>query len=96
MKPATPAVALPAPAAAPAPAPSPAKKLDPMSKVTVSSWWKLGGTNADLDRAVAACVDELGEAHRPNGLTEVTVGLRDCLRDKKWFPVGGTGGLGKR
>jgi hypothetical protein len=62
----------------------------------VSSWWKLGGTNADLDRAVAACVDELGAAHRPNvGPTEVTVALRDCLRAKKWLPVGGDGGLGK-
>jgi uncharacterized protein YceK len=82
-------------AAAPAPIPSPVKKLDPMTKVTVSSWWKMGGTNADLDAAVKACVDELGPAHAPNtGPTEVTVALRECLRGKKWFAVGGTGGIG--
>jgi hypothetical protein len=68
--------------------------LDPDTKINVSSWWKLGGTGADLDRAVAACVDELGAAHRPNrAVTEVTVALKDCLRAKKWFAVGGTGPL---
>lgn len=76
-------------------APPAAKPLDPMAKVTVSSWWKMGGTNAELDAAVKACVDELGPAHQPNvGPTEVTVALRDCLREKKWFAVGGTGGIG--
>jgi hypothetical protein len=102
--PAAPAAAAPSsgtakPAAAvPAPAATPGKKpLDPMTKVAVSSWWKLGGTNADLDRAVTTCVDELGAAHKPNaGPTEVTVALRDCLRKQKWFPVGGTGGIEKR
>ncbi len=78
-------------------APAAKKPLDPLTKLTVSSWWKLGGTTADLERAVAACVDELGAAHQPNvGPTEVTVALRDCLRGKKWFPVGGTGGTGAR
>lgn len=76
-------------------APPAAKPLDPMTKVTVSSWWKMGGTNAQLDAAVKACVDELGPAHQPNvGPTEVTIALRDCLREKKWFAVGGTGGIG--
>ena len=66
--------------------------LDPNTKINVSSWWKLGGTAADLDRAVAACVEELGAAHEPNpAVTEVTVALKDCLRAKKWIAVGGTG-----
>lgn len=65
--------------------------LDPNTRINVSSWWKLGGTAADLDRAVAACVDELGAAHKPNAaVTEVTVALKDCLRAKKWIAVGGT------
>lgn len=68
--------------------------LDPDTKINVSSWWKLGGNSADLDRAVAACVDELGATHKPNpAITEVTVALKDCLRAKKWIAVGGTGPL---
>lgn len=68
--------------------------LDPDTKINVSSWWKLGGTSADLDRAVAACVNELGASHKPNpAITEVTVALKDCLRAKKWMAVGGTGPL---
>lgn len=89
----------PAPASAPKAAPAAAVKAsattapptpaDPLSKVGVGSWWKLGGTAADLDRAIATCVDTLGEAHRPSpAATLVTVGLRDCLRSAKWFPVG--------
>jgi hypothetical protein len=80
--------------AAPEPAPAATPKvLDPLSKVDVGSWWKLGGTTADLDHAIAACVTDLGEAHRPNpGATLVTVALRDCLRKAKWFPVGHTVG----
>jgi hypothetical protein len=75
-------------------APAEEAPLDPDTKINVSSWWKLGGTAADLDRAVAACVDELGAAHKPNpGITEVTVALKDCLRAKKWIAVGGTGPL---
>lgn len=81
--------------AAAAAAPPAEKPLDPMTKVTVSSWWKMGGTNDDLARAVSECVAELGPAHEPNvGPTQVTIGLRDCLRGKKWFAVGGTGGVG--
>lgn len=68
--------------------------LDPDSKINVSSWWKVGGTASDLDRAVGACVDELGASHQPNpAITEVTVALKDCLRAKKWIAVGGTGPL---
>lgn len=68
--------------------------LEPTAKINVSSWWKVGGTAADLDRAVAACVDELGATHEPNpAITEVTVALKDCLRAKKWIAVGGTGPL---
>jgi len=68
--------------------------LAPDTKINVSSWWKLGGTAGDLDRAVAACVKELGASHQPNpAVTEVTVALKDCLRAQKWIAVGGTGPL---
>ncbi len=79
----------------PAPSGKPSKPLEPTAHVTVQSWWKLGGTASGLDAAVAACVGELGESHRPNpAITDVTVAMRDCLRRAKWFPVGGTGGTG--
>lgn len=84
-----PAAAASSAAASTPPAPP---KPSPTTLVTVSSWWKLGGNGGDLDAAVAACVDQLGPTHRPaHGPTEVTVALRDCLRGKSWFPMGGSG-----
>ncbi len=79
----------------PAPAePAEEAPLDPNARINVSSWWKLGGTAAELDRAMTACAQELGTGHTPNaGGTEVTVAMKDCLRAKKWFAVGGTGPL---
>ncbi len=92
-----------APNAAVAPPPSPAvtpppaaeaeptaaaEPVDPLEKTAVGSWWSIGGTTSDLDRAIAACVKKLGDAHRPNsGATVVTVGLRDCLREAGWRAV---------
>ena len=67
----------------------PAQPSDPLTKVSVASWWKLGGTTADLDRSIDACVGELGPAHRPApNATEVTAALRACLRKAGWFAVG--------
>jgi hypothetical protein len=67
----------------------PPQPSDPLAKVSVASWWKLGGTPADLDRAIGACVGELGPAHRPSpNNTEVTAGLRACLRKAGWFAIG--------
>jgi hypothetical protein len=84
----------PAPTAPPAPAdeakprPTPTAS-DPLARFTVASWWKLGGSAADLDRAIAKCVGELGELHRPpKGAAVVTAGLRDCLRRDGWYAVG--------
>ena len=88
-----------APGAAPAPkgtgppsataAGPPAGTADPLARINVASWWKLGGSAADLDRAIDKCVGELGTAHRPNpGATVVTAGLRACLRAADWYAVG--------
>jgi hypothetical protein len=62
---------------------------DPLARIHVSSWWKLGAGPDALGRAVDACLRELGDPHRPDpAVTEVTVGFRDCLRGDGWFAVG--------
>ncbi len=64
---------------------------DPLARVNVASWWKLGGNTADLDRSIDQCVAELGPAHRPeSNATVVTVGLRTCLRAAGWYALGGS------
>ncbi len=68
------------PAAAPA---------DPRKKVTVASWWKLGGTAGGLEADQASCGATLGEAHAvaPNAKI-MTIGMLRCLKGKGWFAVG--------
>ena len=62
---------------------------DPLARVEVASWWKLGGSPAGLERAIEACVAKLGEAHRPDpGARIVTAGMRTCLREAGWYPFG--------
>ncbi|MEX2481582.1 MAG: hypothetical protein WD928_12065 [Gammaproteobacteria bacterium] len=75
---------------APAPVATAAKPaFDPLAEATVASWWKLGGSAAALDAAIADCVVDLGVAHRPDpGARRVTAGLRACLRAEGWFAVG--------
>lgn len=73
-----------------------AEPLPPLTTIRVDSWWKLGGTTADFDRALAACVATLGEEHRPPGPpTLVTIALHDCLKASKWHALGGSRGEGE-
>lgn len=62
---------------------------DPLKKVTVASWWKLGGTAGGLEADQGSCATSLGDAHRvaPNAKV-VTVGMLRCLKTKGWFAVG--------
>ena len=62
---------------------------DPLKKVTVASWWKLGGNAGGLEADQASCGTTLGEAHHvaPNARV-VTVGMLRCLKTKGWFAVG--------
>jgi hypothetical protein len=62
---------------------------DPLQKLTVASWWKLGGTAGGLEADQANCGTTLGEAHQvaPNAKV-VTVGMLRCLKGRGWFAVG--------
>lgn len=81
-------VAVPPPSAEEATEEPPAP-ADPLAKIKVDSWWKLGASAADLDRGIDACVAQLGSAHTPEpGGKIVTAGLRACLRKSGWFAVG--------
>jgi hypothetical protein len=62
---------------------------DPLERVAVGSWWKLGGTAEQLAAAQAKCVGTLGPAHRPlQDSGEVTRAMVDCLRDAGWRGFG--------
>jgi len=87
----------PIPSAAP-PAPAPeappraaagTPKPDSSAMVRIASWWKFGGTPASLDADMQACQADLGPGHAPqSGGTLVTVGMRDCLRERGWRGAG--------
>ena len=76
------------PAAVPAALPAAAavkKAPDMLDTFKVSSWWKTGSGAASLQADTAACVAQLGEAHRPNPQTQmVTRGLLLCMKEKGW------------
>jgi hypothetical protein len=51
----------------------------------VSSWWKTGSGAASLKTDTEACVEKLGEAHRPDSQPQsATRGLLLCMKDKGW------------
>jgi len=63
--------------------------VDPLERVPVGSWWKLGGTPDQLAAAQAKCVGTLGSAHRPApDSNEVTRAMVDCLRGEGWRGFG--------
>ena len=65
------------------------KVVDPLTPLAVSSWWKFGGNAGGLEQDIAACVADLGNAHRPQpAATIVTQGMRACLKEHRWFAIG--------
>jgi hypothetical protein len=61
------------------------KQTSPLDIYTISSWWKMGGSAASLEKNINACVATLGEAHKPNNKTQqVTRGLVVCMHEKGW------------
>ena len=66
----------------------PAKKKavsNPLEPFVVPSWWKTGVKPDSFKTDSNACVDKLGEAHKPDGKTQtVTFAFIGCMAEKSW------------
>ncbi len=61
------------------------KAADPMDRFKISSWWKIGSNAAALQADTEACVSTLGEAHRPDAISQqATRALLVCMKGKGW------------
>ncbi len=66
----------------------PAKKSvvsNPLDTFVVPSWWKTGVKPDAFKTDGNACVEKLGEAHKPDGKTQtVTFAFIGCMGEKGW------------
>jgi hypothetical protein len=66
----------------------PAKKLatsNPLDTFIVPSWWKTGVKPESFKTDSNACVEKLGEAHKPESKTQtVTYAFIGCMAEKGW------------
>jgi hypothetical protein len=77
------------PARSTAPVAPSAPGPDPMSLVSVGSWWKFGSGEQDLHASVDQCVARLGPAHQPPAAVHtVTRALYACLAEHGWHGLG--------
>ena len=61
------------------------KPVDPMEKLQVNSWWRVGAGPEKLMADSETCIAELGEAHSPEAnMSLVTRGLLGCMQKKGW------------
>lgn len=84
------------PADAPAPATAPANPAprtgtttapkDPLARLRIAMWSKMGAGANDLIADQTQCLSTLGEAHAPDTTAgTVTRGLYECLRKQGWI-----------
>jgi hypothetical protein len=63
---------------------------DPMEKLNVAAWGRMGGGPADLQVATDTCVDQLGSAHKPERDSPMmTRAMVLCLHDRGWYGLQG-------
>lgn len=63
--------------------------LDPLSRVAVASWWKVGSGPDELLKERTRCEQKLGPAHEVDAHSgRVTRGLIGCLREAGWAAIG--------
>lgn len=63
----------------------PVKVASPDDLFKISSWWKIGGSDAALKVAMNQCVISLGDAHTPNVATqEVSRAFLLCMKKSGW------------
>jgi hypothetical protein len=59
--------------------------VDPMEKLQVNSWWRIGAGPQKLMADSETCTAELGEGHSPEAnMSLVTRGLLSCMQKKGW------------
>lgn len=60
-------------------------ETNPMARLSINSWWKLGGNAADLTKAKNECTKTLGEAHLVDAINQqVSVDFLTCMKEKGW------------
>lgn len=58
---------------------------DPMQRQSIQTWWKAGAQAADFKTDESACLDQLGEQHRPDYVRHLyTRALMGCLQTHGW------------
>lgn len=56
----------------------------------ISSWWKFGGSPAELKASISDCVSQLGEEHAPSSdMHKATRGLLLCMKKRGWHGLQG-------
>lgn len=66
------------------------KPKNPLDRIKVASWWKLGGNASHFESSKNACLTELGEAHHPDEKHHhVTLGFLTCMKKHGWNTVKG-------
>lgn len=62
------------------------KKLpDPNQTYKISSWWKIGSSDAMLRKHLTECSDKLGESHAPDIVKQTyTRAIVVCMHEKGW------------
>lgn len=77
--------ARPAPAARTTAAPAPVVPKDPLARLRIAMWSKMGAGANELIADQTQCLSTLGEAHAPDTTAgTVTRGLYECLRKQGW------------
>lgn len=77
--------ARPAPAARAAAAPAAVVPKDPLARLRIAMWSKMGAGANELIADQTRCLSTLGEAHAPDTTAgTVTRGLYECLRKQGW------------
>lgn len=58
---------------------------DPYQTYKISSWWKMGSSDAMLRKHLAECSEKLGESHAPDIAKQTyTRALVVCMHEKGW------------
>jgi len=65
-----------------------AKKRDPLDKLNIGSWWKMGASPNQLMMDGERCVATLGDDHQPqNNMSLVTRGFVICMKEMGWYAI---------